>query len=623
LAKKTDISNIMKKYLVCLITLLLLVGSFLPFAQPVYADTLYLRPNGPGDETNIQLQHPDSNYHWDKVDEEVADGNTTYVHQGGAPYLRDLYSLSDPPPSAQGTINWINVWFVARRGSTQSGPSHGETAIKIGGVAYNGDEKTFNDETFFGYSTAYSTNPTSGLAWTWADLANLQAGVSLKGDAQNGPICTQVYVEVNYTSYPTVITSAADEACVTANLNGSIEATGGAVVDYYAFVWDTTSHEDPGDTVPDATDYADYWLSDEGDYDVDDYDYEASLSEETEYFFRFAAHNSEGWFYGEELSFTTWGDPTVFTEDATSVTATTARLQAYLDEDNGQECEVRWGYGETDEGNDIEAYDTYTEFAGSYETGESPYLDISELDTGVTYYYNIEAQNDCGTDTGTSHSFLTEAEVGSPSNVVAIPDVDNIILSWVKGVGASNTFIRFKKNACPASEADGTLIYLGTASTYTHENLESGADYCYFVIGYDAVAGYSDNFTIVHATTLAAGITPVGEGEGVDKPAGGMTTTPQILDELVEKVPLLHTTEKDAEAAGMLHAYFLFGLLLIVLTGLSFYVYRWQHSIETIILIWVLVSWITVPLLHVPWGAALFVTLVGGGYAVYRQRSIA
>ena len=47
-------------------------------------------------------------------------------------------------------------------------------------------------------SEEWAINPDTGVAWTWADIANLQAGISLTGE-EEGAQCTQVYVEIDYT----------------------------------------------------------------------------------------------------------------------------------------------------------------------------------------------------------------------------------------------------------------------------------------------------------------------------------------------------------------------------------------------------------------------------------------
>lgn len=156
--------------------------------------TLYLRPNAAGDETNLPNQTPDSGAHWDKVDEETPDGDSTYVWSSAdAVWYRDLYNLGDT--SQTGVINWIKVWVVC----AASIGGYAKTGIKTGGTAYDGSEITLTNS-FVSYSTQYTTNPQAGGAWTWTQLNALQAGVSMEGDGAKGcGLCTQVYIEVDYT----------------------------------------------------------------------------------------------------------------------------------------------------------------------------------------------------------------------------------------------------------------------------------------------------------------------------------------------------------------------------------------------------------------------------------------
>jgi hypothetical protein len=49
------------------------------------------------------------------------------------------------------------------------------------------------------YSRQWTANPSTGSAWTWSEIASLQAGISLSGQNANFPAyCTQVWVEVHY-----------------------------------------------------------------------------------------------------------------------------------------------------------------------------------------------------------------------------------------------------------------------------------------------------------------------------------------------------------------------------------------------------------------------------------------
>ena len=51
-------------------------------------------------------------------------------------------------------------------------------------------------------STTWNTNPVTGLAWTVDEINSLQAGGSIQpnSDGVSNGRCTQVYIEVEYTS---------------------------------------------------------------------------------------------------------------------------------------------------------------------------------------------------------------------------------------------------------------------------------------------------------------------------------------------------------------------------------------------------------------------------------------
>lgn len=321
-------------------------------------------------------------------------------------------------------------------------------------------------------------------------------------------------LDVTYTVIvPTVTTAAASVVvCTSATLNGSIDNLGGDLVTKQGFVWDTATHAEPGSgTAPAASAYASNDMhTDAGGYAVGNYTHDlAGLTEGQIYYARFVGYNSAGYKYANEINFTCWKDPTASTAAATTITTTTARLQAYIDDDGGDAgaVTVRWGYGTTDQGVNIAAYDTVTAYTGTWSTGQNPYLDVGPLVAATTYYFNVQAQNDCGTDVGVSRTFDTETSVGSPSNASAIPSYNSVTVSWVKGAGATLTVVKFLANSCPANEVAGTLAYSGTASSFTHTGLTPGTDYCYYIVGYDVTEGYSATAITIHATTLAGAAT--------------------------------------------------------------------------------------------------------------------
>jgi hypothetical protein len=158
--------------------------------------TLILRPNAAGDETLITSQYPNSTAHWDKVDEVTADDAATYVQSGYyiGSYQRDLYNLPNHD-SESGVINSITITFRVRLNTD----GKCKPSLKTGGTAYDGTEIT-TVALWTTYTQAWTTNPKTGIAWTWADIDGLQIGISLFAPASaNVTFCTQLYVTVDYT----------------------------------------------------------------------------------------------------------------------------------------------------------------------------------------------------------------------------------------------------------------------------------------------------------------------------------------------------------------------------------------------------------------------------------------
>jgi len=91
-----------------------------------------------------------------------------------------------------------------------------------------------------------------------------------------------------------------------ADLNGQILDLGGEPLDIIGFVWDDESHGDPGDVAPVDSDY-EFSMTQGGSFSsFDEFDTTiGDLTPETQYWFRVCGHNSAGWDYGDELTFTT------------------------------------------------------------------------------------------------------------------------------------------------------------------------------------------------------------------------------------------------------------------------------------------------------------------------------
>ena len=165
-----------------------------------------LRPNAAGDVTSICCETPNGEVHWTLVDEETPDDGTTVVRnysETGTLDSYDLYNL--PAHSGSGTINKITVYM---RVNNYYGTDYAYTKIKTHSTIYEGDQETIASGTFANFSHQWTTNPYTGEAWTWDEIDALQIGVRLQTTATyHSCRCTQLYVEVDYTSGETPKTS--------------------------------------------------------------------------------------------------------------------------------------------------------------------------------------------------------------------------------------------------------------------------------------------------------------------------------------------------------------------------------------------------------------------------------
>jgi len=182
-----------------------------------------LRPNGIG-WTTFACQGDSPN--WKCVDEVISDDKATYVYTGDLTGLTDTYLLPDHS-AVGGAINYVKVYFRISAYAEGSG----RAAIHIHPTFYYGAWHVAPDlgkdewETF---SEQWDISPFTGLPWTWDEIDTLQAGVSLKNPIGVGTCCTQVYVEVDYISIPTVTTDPATNIkALLATLNGTLVDDGG------------------------------------------------------------------------------------------------------------------------------------------------------------------------------------------------------------------------------------------------------------------------------------------------------------------------------------------------------------------------------------------------------------
>jgi len=94
--------------------------------------------------------------------------------------------------------------------------------------------------------------------------------------------------------------------------------------------------------------------------------------------------------------------PTVTTNPATDIKATSATLKGTLVDDGGEACQVRFQYGLTD------AYGTDTAWQPGKVTGNTFEQLIGGLTPNTTYHFRAQAKNSAGTASGDDITFTTQ-----------------------------------------------------------------------------------------------------------------------------------------------------------------------------------------------------------------------
>lgn len=163
--------------------------------------TEILRPNGAGYETGLTRVGGSAN--WDAVSDQ---NDATFALQSISSYARDLYALPSPVVD-YGPINSVTVYIRAKE--TASDLCNGRVSYRQGTTTTDGD---INDLTtsYTDIPLVLTTNPATGLAWQWADLATgqLQIGVSLKGVSGGASAyCAECWLSIDYDEIPNAPTS--------------------------------------------------------------------------------------------------------------------------------------------------------------------------------------------------------------------------------------------------------------------------------------------------------------------------------------------------------------------------------------------------------------------------------
>jgi len=82
------------------------------------------------------------------------------------------------------------------------GRVYARAAIRTHDTVYTGSTENTTGDDFVAKSYQWTTNPNTASDWTWDEIDNLEIGVDLRtDDSGDNAYATQVYIEVNYTSY--------------------------------------------------------------------------------------------------------------------------------------------------------------------------------------------------------------------------------------------------------------------------------------------------------------------------------------------------------------------------------------------------------------------------------------
>lgn len=513
------------QYTVYTLIVLMLVLSTLPFPRSVYAATQNRDIQGEG----AQVEGTYFGGAADFTNLNSDDADTSFL-QFPAPAAWHHHSYDFQDFLQGGTITDVTITAKAR--ITAGAGNYLKLYCRIDGTNYYSTALWLQAH----YTTntmSWVNNPATGTAWTATTLNAAEFGMYGATSDVWTQRSTYVYITVTYTppTVPTVTTTTTDNITHTggrcwADFHGEVTDDGGAAVTIRGFAWGTTCNS----TTPDSTEtppasYSANWSEYSADHGEGIFSYTTNLTCCTTFCVRSYAMNSAGWAWGAEETFVTMCDPDIDTAAATYISLTTARLNALVIYDGEQACDVRFLYsvlsgnctddalGCTTATCNATTYNGTTPWVlDTYTTGQTPYIDISGLATGTTYYFCSQIRNDVSCRCGGELSFTTStpppAALATPTNFKGIARSTEISLFWVKAAGYDTTLIRGKTGSYPSSILDGEEVYFDTMTSVVHDGLTPGTTYLYRAWGESGGLYTASNATLM-ITTL--GIAPGGD----------------------------------------------------------------------------------------------------------------
>jgi hypothetical protein len=482
------------KFINVLFALIIAVGLFLPFNYPVHATTVNLAVTAEGDVSGGMYTAGAGDWH------NMQDGSNASYHTIGysAPNCAKNWNFANTAIPAGSVINSLTISAYATQyvASSFYFTYNGST---IGTYEMASGVWHLHTQTF--------VVDLSGNPWTTANIDAGRFGYWASYSAYSGTNMSEIWLTVDYTApvAPTVTTQAVSAITpTTATGNGNVTSDGGSVITERGTVIAATAN-------PTTADHKDTAAGTTGAFTTSI----TALTKGTLYHVRAYAINAVDTSYGADVQFTTINDPTISTLAASLVSSTTARINSNVTFDGsvvtGEHCTVTFVYVEDGAGAPYANYaavlaeggSSQTAVAGTWITGQNPYLDISALTVSGNYSFAVKIINSTATTAyGSVLTFTTESGVYTPTNFTAIPTATSVSLAWAKGVGAQYTLVKYSDSTYPLVVGDGIAAYLDTGNSKTLTGLTPGTTY-YFSAWGKTAAVYSASSITTIATTLA------------------------------------------------------------------------------------------------------------------------
>jgi len=172
-----------------------LVACLIMLPAVVYASTNALNPNAEGTYQQWTLV---GTTHYDATSDGL---DNTYVYVTENTLLKETLNLQDPTFPDTATIDNVVV-YVRAKADASGGVKKAVILIKTDGTDYESVAITVSKTNFTDYSNVWENNPKTGLPWTKAQVAALEAGIRASSLGAGDNIkCSEIWVVVNYTPF--------------------------------------------------------------------------------------------------------------------------------------------------------------------------------------------------------------------------------------------------------------------------------------------------------------------------------------------------------------------------------------------------------------------------------------